>query len=141
ITNPAMLARMDILGGIAKSAVAEGSEEAFQELIQVFGKEFAKIDDSEASLENALDASIESFQKTVTWENLQKAGYSGLVGAGTGGLIQTVTSAPGYKGLSERYAEVQRITKEKTDVLEMQNNMLELNKEAQGMKASELSPA
>lgn len=140
VTSPAMLARMDILGGIAKTAMAEGAEESFQELVQIFGSEFAKIDGSEASFENALDATIESAGKTFTAENLGKAGYSGTVGVLTGGLIQTVTSAPGYKGLSDRYAKVQQVTQRKQEVLSTQNNMLELANDLKEMKAAELSP-
>lgn len=133
VMNPAVMAKMDILGGIAKSALSEGGEEAFQEFVQTVGSNFGKMDESEASFMNALDASLTS-------ENLKKYAYSGAVGMGTSGLIQTVTSAPAYPGLKKRLEEVNYVTERKKEVLEAQNNMLELAEDVKATKMNELSP-
>jgi hypothetical protein len=134
VTNPAVLAKMDILGGIAKSALSEGAEEGFQEFIQTVGSAFGKMDESEASFMNALDEATSA-------ENLKKYAYSGAVGVGTGGVVQAVTSAPGYKGLKERHQQVADVTARKQEVLQAQNNMLELAEDVKRTKLNEISPA
>lgn len=130
---PAVMAKMDILGGIAKTALSEGGEEAFQEFVQTVGSIFGKMDESESSFMNALDESLSS-------ENLKKYAYSGAVGAGSGGIIQTVTSAPGYEGLKQRYQDVQDVTTKKQEVLQAQNDIIEQAELVKQMKMNELSP-
>lgn len=133
VMNPAVMAKMEILGGIAKSAFAEGGEEMVQDLTQIIGENFAKMDESEASFMNAIENSLNS-------ETLKRVAYSGAVGAATGGLMQTVTSAPGYPGLKKRFKEVEEVTNHKKQVLEAQNNMIELANDIKETNMKKLSP-
>lgn len=133
VTNPAIAARMDFFGGLAKTALAEGGEEALQEVVTTIGGIFGKMDESEASFINALDEARSS-------ENLMKYVKAGTVGAATGGLVQTVTSAPGYKGLKDRHDAIQQVTEKKKEVLKAQNNMLELAQDMKDAKIAKVAP-
>lgn len=134
LTNPALLAKFDILGGIAKSVLAEGGEESLQEMVQIIGGNFAKMDESESSFTNA-------FQNTITdLEAWKQTGKAGLVGGLTGGLMQTVTSAPAYPGLKKRHEEIQQITAQKKEVLQNQNTMLELAQDMKEAKIAKVAP-
>lgn len=133
VTNPAIMARMDFFGGLAKTALAEGGEEALQEVVQTVGSIFGKMDESEASFINALDEARSA-------ENLQKYVKAGALGAATGGLVQTVTSAPGYPGLKKRHAEIEQVTAKKKEVLQAQNNMLELAQDMKDAKIAKVAP-
>jgi len=132
--SPALIAKMDVLGGIAKSVFSEGSEEGFQEFIQTVGGIFGKMDETEASFINALDESISP-------ENLKRYGKAALVGGATGGFVQTVTSAPAYNSIKRKQEEINYVTQRKTETLEAQNNMLELAEDVKQMKANDLAPA
>lgn len=133
-SSAATMAKMEILGGVAKSVFAEGGEESLQELVQIIGVNFAKMDDSEASFMNALDASLNS-------ETLQQVTKAFAVGGVTGGLVQSVTSAPGYKGMKSRMEEVQTVSKKRSEVLQAQNNMMDLAKDIKSTKMQSVAPA
>jgi hypothetical protein len=134
LKTPAMAAKLNILGGIAKSIMSEGSEEGFQELVQIFGKNFGSMDESEASFSNALE-------KTVTdVESLKQAGHAAVVGGLTGGLVQTVTSAPGYGSVKNKITEMGDVTRKKQEVLQNQNTMLELAQDMKDSKIGKVAP-
>lgn len=132
--SPAMLARMDILGGIAKSIMSEGTEEGFQEFIQIAGENFGKMDESESSFVNALEQTITDYE---TW---RQTGRATVVGGLTGGLIQSVTSAPGYQKLKGEHERIQTVSNEKKAVLETQNMMLEASKDMEESKIGKFAP-
>lgn len=134
-SNAATMAKMEVLGSIVKSVGSEGAEESFQELVQIVGKNFAKMDDSESSFMNALEQSLTDAQ---TWSQVAKAG---AVGGATGGVIQTVTGAPGYSGLKKRYDEIQTVAKKRAEVLETQNNLVEIAKDIKDTKIQKYAPA
>lgn len=96
--SPALLAKLDVLGSMAKSALLEGGEEAVQEFISTTSGIFGKMDESEASFMNALDEATNA-------ENLKKYAYAGAVGVGVGGGVQGVTAAAG--GLKKRTSDIQ----------------------------------
>jgi len=133
-SNPALMAKMEVLGGMVNSIVAEGGAEGLSELTNIFGQEFAKTDESEASFMNALD-------NTLTSENLQRVAYSAAVGGGTGGAISSVSAVPGYVNLKSQYETFQGIEQERQTVLNTQNTMLELANDIKQTKMNKLSPA
>lgn len=139
--SAATMAKMEIIGGITKSIMAEGGEEALQEFVGIIGKNFAKMDESEASFQNALDTSVELAKQTFTAETFQQVGKAAAVGGATGGLISSVTSAPGYKGLKGRMEEVQKVSQKRAEVLQNQNVMLDLAKDIKGTKVQQHAPA
>ena len=131
--NAAMLARMEILGGIAESIFAEGGAEGLSEFTKVIGQNFAQMDESEASFMNAIENSLNS-------ETAKKVGKAVAVGGATGGLISSVTGAAGYAGMKERYDQIQQVAKKRQEVLVTQNTILEAAKDMKATKMYELSP-
>lgn len=131
--NPALLAKMSVLGHMAKSAAAEGGTEGLQEFIQIVGVNFAKMDDTEASFLNALENSL-------TKETLERVKQAGKLGAATGGFVAGVTSVPGYKGLKQRHALAQQKARDKGYVLEKQNQILEVVSTLNSTEMKDLSP-
>jgi hypothetical protein len=134
--TPAMMAKLDILGGIAKTVFSEGSEEGFQEFIQLAGEKFGAMDDSESSFTNAIEAITETWEK-----NKGQVVRAAAVGAVSGGVVQTISSAPAYNGLKSKFEEMNYVTQRKTEVLEAQNNMIELAEDLKATKMNELSPS
>jgi len=133
VGNAATLAKMEVLGGIAKSVMAEGGEEGLSEFVKIIGTNFAKMDESEASFMNALDSALES-------DSLKQIASSFAVGGATGGLIQSVSSAPGYAGMKKRFEEVQTVSKKRAEVLQAQNNFVELANDIKETKMQKLAP-
>lgn len=140
-SNPKLLANMDILGGIAESALSEGGSEVASELARMIGENFAKMDESEASLTNAVYNIVTDAQK---WK---EAGYAGAIGAATGGVITGVPAIKGKKGLEASHAEAQEMikrmesVKEKSDVMNTQEMLKSVVKELNDTKMSTLSPS
>jgi hypothetical protein len=131
--NPKLLAKMEILGGIVKSGLAEGGEEAFQQVVEKFATEFGKIDGSEESFTNAVE-------NTFNWDTVAETGYSFAVGTIAGGGFATATNAPGYGVLKKQYQETQRQSMVKREVLEHQNMMVEANEILKETELQKLSP-
>lgn len=131
--NAAMLARMELLGGVAESILAEGGTEALTEFTKMIGVNFAQMDESEASLINAIDQSI-------TPDNLKQLGQSALVGGLTGGVISAGMSSAGYAGMKSRYEEVQTLARKREEVLTSQNMILETAKDIKNTKMNQIAP-
>ena len=132
-SSPAVMARMKIFGGVIQSMIAEGGEESVQELAQIVGVEFAKMDDTEGSFINALDTIMSP-------ETLKRAGYAGAVGSVSGGIFSGAQATLGYKGLKKRYTKAQDIAKKKHAVLAKQNQILETASVVNSTEMNEASP-
>ena len=120
--SPALLAKMQILGSIATTVGSEGTEEAFQELVQIVGVNFGKMDESEASFTNAINNAVTDLE---TW---QQVGKAGLLGGVTGGVIQGASGALAYKRNKTNINESQEMTRvlqKKRATEEMNNKTLE----------------
>lgn len=131
--SPALLAKLDLLGGILKTSGTEGIEEGFQEFVQIAGEEFGKIDDSEASFLNALDNVLSS-------DTLKRVMYSFSVGTAAGAGIATASQAPGYGVLKQQYEKQAAVTARKRETLEAQNTFLEMASDIKNTKINELAP-
>lgn len=134
IESPAVMARMNILGGVIKSMIAEGGEESVQEIAQIVGVELAKVDDTEGSFINALD-------NIMSTDTLKRASYAGAVGATTGGIFAGSQASLGYKGLKKRFTKAQDIAKKKHAVMSKQNQILETVAVVNSTEMNEASPA
>lgn len=160
-SSPQVMAKMKILGGIAKSVFTEGGEEGLQELVQIIGVNFAKIDANEASFTNALNTAIDSLptgqkifatigrlgmkakqavSESANVETLKQAGYSATVGGLTGGIFTGTTGLAGYKGLAQRYEKAQRLQKSGEQALINQNKMLNTVAALKSTEMQNLSP-
>jgi len=132
--SPALMAKMEVLGGVVKSVSAEGGEEALQEILQIVGEKFGKMDETEASFTNALTESLTDLQ---TWK---QAGKAAALGGFAGGAISGATGAAGYKGLKERYTEVQQVSQKRTEVVTAAENMKALAKDVKDTKMNKVAP-
>jgi hypothetical protein len=133
ISNPALMAKMDLLGGVLKSGFGEGFEEGVQSLAEKVGTELGKVDGSEESFMNALD-------NILSMDTLKDAAYSASVGLGAGVSFATATNAPMYKKVKTEYQNIQRESLKKREVLETQNMMMEANAVLQDTKLQKLAP-
>lgn len=104
-SSPATLAQMEILGGVAKSALAQGGATALGTLTKIIGENFAKIDDTEESFTNALHTAVSQAMNTDT---LKQVGASAAQGAATGAVISGTLGALGKGGLEDRFTEAQK---------------------------------
>lgn len=138
LKNPAVLARMTMLGNITKSALAEGGEEAIQELIQIIGVEFGKVDDTEASFLNSLGTAIE---KASTMKTVERVGEAGLVGFTTGGTIGAITNFPAYRNMEQQIKQRQELHKNRSAVLQQQNKIIDTVALIKSTEMNEKSPA
>ena len=113
--SPALLARTKALGHVLQSAIAEGTEEAIQEYVQIVGVALGKIDDSEGSFLNLLSNLPQAISDTATLETAKRAGYVGVVGglvggsaAGISGLLSFNKSKQSYETQQNRYLTLQK---------------------------------
>ena len=109
-TNAATLARMEIIGGMVQSATAQGGAAAVTTLAQKIGTNFAKLDNSESSFDNILEATAQS----MTAETAKEAAGSFGTGFGTGLVVSGAMGALGKKGLEKRFEQAQQWEKFKT---------------------------
>ena len=94
VSSPTAAALTKIGMNISKSAVAGGLGGATQAAVEIFGKEFAKSDKSEAGFLNAL---------TAVGDQLEAIQNAATVGAVVTGGITTGASAVGYRGIRSGY--------------------------------------
>lgn len=139
-SSPSIMAKSAIVGGILKSIVSEGTEESLQEVVQIIGTEFGKLDDTEASFENSFTNLAEALKNSATYKTLEQAGRAGLVGGLTGGLFETITSAPGYSNLKENYTKIKEMDTNRTNLLAAKENILNIAEDVKQTKMNKLSP-
>lgn len=139
LSNPALMAKMDLIGGIVKSGAGEALEEGVQEIAEKVGTELGKVDGSEESFMNALDniglTSVEG-AKRLAGEGL----YAASVGFGAGAGFSAATNLPAYKSVKADYQRIQDVSRQKREVLEHQNMMLEANATMSDTKVQQLAP-
>ena len=133
IKNPALLAKVSILGHMARSALAEGGEEGLQEFVQIVGVNFAKLDESEASFINALSNSVNE-------DSGERVSRAALLGGLIGSTFAGVTSIPGHKGLKERIGKAQQLARQRELTLNRQNKVLEVAATVNSTKVKEFAP-
>jgi hypothetical protein len=133
ISNPALMAKLDVIGGIFKSAGAEGLEEGFQEAVEKIATEFGKMDGSQESFMNA----VSNIFNAQTGKDILEAT---IVGAGAGGTVATAINLPQYQSVRKEYVTAQEVSRKKQEVLETQNTMMELTTELKDTKVQKLAP-
>lgn len=101
INNPALRAKLDVLGNIIKSAGAGGTAAITTEVAKIVGTRLAETEGTEEGLLDALGS-------LTSKENLKRLKEAGLVGTATAGTISTALNLPGYKGLKARYTDINK---------------------------------
>ena len=135
LKNPALMAKLDLVGGILAGGGAEGVEEGVQQLAETIALRLGKVDGSEESFMNALDG-IWKDRKEITKDVVYAASVGSLAGSG----FSSVTNVPQYKSVKKEYEKVQEIGRQKQEVLETQNMMLEANAIMSNTKVQKLAP-
>jgi hypothetical protein len=133
INNPALMAKVDIIGGLLNSGKGEAVEEFVQQYAETIGTELGKVDGSEESFMNALD-NISSLK------TLKEAAYAGAVGMGAGTSFAGATNLPQYGNVKRGYERVQEVSRQKREVLETQNMMIEANAMLHDTQIQKLAP-
>ena len=128
--SPALLAKMQILGATAVTGLSEGGEEAFQEMVQIIGVNFGKMDENEASFINAFNKSVTDIE---TWK---RTGKAALLGGVTGATVTSASGGVVYTRTKRKIAESQNNAK----VLQKQNSLVETAAAIKSTKVNELSP-
>lgn len=101
VSNPALRAKIDILGYMGRSAFSGGGAAAVAEFSKIVGEEFAKTDKTPASFENV----ISNLTSEQSRERLLK---SFTIGAASAGTIALATSTPFYSKIKQNYVEINK---------------------------------
>ena len=101
VSNPALRARLDVVGYIAKAAMTGGGAGAITEFARIVGEEFAKSDGSEASILNILTTATNK-------ESLGRMVKTGMISAGAAGTIAGVAGVASFKTNKQRYIDINK---------------------------------
>ena len=139
--SPALLAKMDLIGGLFKGGLAEGFEEGAQEFIGIVGDAFAKLEGSdEGSIGDVLDGVYDAIKSSSTIETGKQVAKSAAMGAVSAGLFQGVTGVAGYKGAKRSFEKQQVIEQQRVETLETQNSMIEVAERMKTTSMDKLAP-
>lgn len=97
INNPALRAKMEVMGNIVRSSGAGGAAALTVEMAKMIGTGLAKTEGTEEGLLEVLENI-----------DLERLGKATLVGTATAGTISTALNVPGYKGLKNRFTDINK---------------------------------
>jgi len=100
VTRPALRAKLNILGYIAKSAAAGGGAGTVAELTKIVGENFAKTEDIGEALSSVVDP-----------KNIERLVEAGIISAGAAATIAGFTGVAGYGSLKAKYQKGIRVTR------------------------------
>lgn len=135
--NPKRLAQLAGLGAVLKTMASEGTEEGFQEIIQIIGERFAKLGDDEDSFGNEIDNLTAAFS-SLDLKDAKQVGYSALIGSATGGVIEAPKQAIAFGANKVKIENEEKLTKERTETLEFQNTLLSVEEDFRKAKENSL---